>query len=243
MGVTVSTAIRRPSPASTWLFSSIGKKTVVAATGVALVLFVIGHLLGNLTFFFGPAVMNGYAVHLHDLGPLLWLARIGILAAVTAHIFFTMLIWKENDAARPAKYVHRSRVQSTIFARTMRLTGLIVFAFVVFHLAHFTWMLVDPGYRSYEATVDGHPAHDVYRMVVAGFSHPLISAFYILSLGLLASHLSHGIASLFQTLGLSNQQLRPRFERAGKLISWTIFAGFASLPIAVLLGVGRASLN
>ena len=243
MGATVSITANRRSPISAWLFSSIGKKTIVAATGIALVLFVIGHLLGNLTFFFGPDAMNGYAVHLRDLGPLLWLARIGILAAVALHIYFTMLLWKENQAARPAKYLHRSRVQTTVFARTMRLTGLVVFAFVIFHLSHFTWMIVDPAYRSYESTVEGHPAHDVYRMVVAGFRHPLVSAFYILSLALLASHLSHGIASLFQTLGLNNQQLRPRFERLGRLVAWALFAGFSSIPIAVLLGVGGPALK
>jgi succinate dehydrogenase / fumarate reductase, cytochrome b subunit len=243
MGAGTSTATRRKSPIANWLFSSIGKKTIVGATGIMLVLFVIGHLLGNLTFFFGPAAMNSYAVHLRDLGPLLWLARIGILAAVAAHIWFTMLLWKENQAARPSKYLHRSRVQSTVFARTMRLTGLVVMAFVVFHLAHFTWLIVDPGYKSFETVVEGHPAHDVYRMVVSGFSVPVVSGFYVLSLALLASHLSHGIASLFQTLGLSNQRLRPRFEFAGRALAWLLFVGFSSIPIAVLAGVGRETLK
>ncbi len=229
----------RPQPiVLSWLFSSIGKKVVVAATGIALLLFVIGHLLGNLTFFFGAHAMNSYALHLRDLGPLLWLARTGLIAAVALHIYFTMLLWKENHAARPTKYVHRSRVQSSIFVRTMRLTGLIVFAFVIFHLLHFTWQWVDPSYRSFDTSVDGRSAHDVYRMVVAGFHVPWVSAFYILSLALLSTHLSHGVASLFQTLGLNNQRLRPRFEFAGRTLAWVLFIGFASIPISVLLGVG-----
>jgi len=243
MGASGTTLTKPRSPITSWLFSSIGKKLIVSATGIALVLFVIGHLLGNLTFFFGPDAMNGYALHLRDLGPLLWVARIGLIVAVGLHIYFTMLLWKENHAARPSKYVYQSRVRSTVFARTMRLTGLIVFAFVIFHLSHFTWQIIDHGYRDYHATVDGRPAHDVYRMVVVGFSVPLVSAFYVLSLGLLAFHLSHGIASLFQTLGLNNQQLRPRFEIVGKTIAWALFLGFSSIPIAVLLGVGKEVLK
>ncbi|MGH8046942.1 MAG: succinate dehydrogenase cytochrome b subunit [Chthoniobacterales bacterium] len=243
MGASASTDIRRRSLPARWLFSSIGKKTVVAVTGIALVLFVIGHLLGNLTFFVGPHAMNAYAMHLRDLGPLLWIVRAGLLAVVTLHIFFTMLVWKENHSARPSKYLREAHVRSTVFARTMRLTGLIVLAFVVFHLAHFTWQIVDHDYSHYETTLDGRSVHDVYRMMVAGFSVPWFSAFYILSLALLAMHLSHGIGSLFQTLGLSNQELRPRFEFAGRALAWTLFLGFTSIPTAVLLGMGANALK
>ena len=119
-----------------WLFSSIGKKTVVAVSGIVLVLFVIGHMLGNMTVFFGPDIINAYAMHLRDLGPLLWLVRLGMLTAVGVHIWFTMLLWKENLAAHPQKYAVFAPMQTTIFARTMRLTGLFVLAFIVFHLAH-----------------------------------------------------------------------------------------------------------
>ena len=101
MGASTTSAARKPSPVTAWLFSSIGKKTVVAVTGILLVLFVIGHLLGNLTFFCGPDWINAYAVHLRDLGPLLWVVRLGLLAAVGLHIFFTMKLWQENHAARP----------------------------------------------------------------------------------------------------------------------------------------------
>lgn len=241
MGISATTVTQPRSPS--WLLSSLGKKIAVAVTGIGLVLFVISHLLGNLTFFLGPQAMNGYALHLHDLGPLLWIARAGLVAVVVLHVYFTMLLWKENHAARPLKYQERSRVQSSVFARTMRLTGLILFAFVVFHLSHFTWQIVDPGYRGYGASVDGRPAHDVYRMVVTGFSVPWVSGFYVLAMALLAMHLSHGLASLFQTLGLNNQKLRPRFELAGRLVAWTLFAGFSSIPVSVLLGVGREALR
>lgn len=220
-----------------WLFSSIGKKTVVAVTGIALVLFVIGHLLGNLTFFFGPEAINSYAMHLRDLGPLLWVARIGLLGAVGLHIFFTMLLWKENQSAKPQKYAVKAPIKTTVFARTMRLTGLIVLAFIAFHLAHFTLWIIDPQYSSYHAVVDGHEVHDVYRMVVTGFSNPFVSLFYIFSLALVASHLSHGIGSLFQTLGITSQRMRPVYETGGKVLAWALFAGYAAIPLSVLLGL------
>ena len=101
-----------------WLFSSIGKKTVVALTGIALVLFVIGHMLGNLTVFLGPDAINAYAMHLRDLGPLLWLVRLVMLASVVLHIWFTMLLWKENFAAHPQKYAVFAPMTTTILART-----------------------------------------------------------------------------------------------------------------------------
>ena len=195
-----------------WLFSSIGKKTVVAVSGIVLVLFVIGHMLGNMTVFFGPDIINAYAMHLRDLGPLLWLVRLGMLTAVGVHIWFTMLLWKENLAAHPQKYAVFAPMQTTLFARTMRLTGLFVLAFIVFHLAHFTLFLVNPGYAGFHTDLHGQQVHDVYRMVIVGFRNPIVSLFYIVALALLAFHLSHGIGSLFQTLGVTDKRLRPIYE-------------------------------
>jgi succinate dehydrogenase / fumarate reductase cytochrome b subunit len=223
-----------------WLFSSIGKKFVVAITGTAMVLFVIGHLLGNTTIFFGPEAVNSYAMHLRDLGPLLWVARIGLLAAIVLHVYFTMLLWKENQAARPQKYAVSAPMKTTVFARTMRLSGLIVLAFVAFHLAHFTWHWVQPANAEFHAEVDGRQVHDVYSMVVLGFRNPLVSGFYIFSLALVAFHLSHGIGSLFQTLGLSNNTLRPALETAAKVLAWALFAGYSAIPISILVfGLGK----
>lgn len=226
-----------------WLFSSIGKKFVVALTGIAMVLFVIGHLLGNFTIFFGPEALNSYALHLRDLGPLLWLARIGLLAAVVLHVYFTMLLWKENMAARPQKYAVSAPMKTTIFARTMRLSGLIVLAFVAFHLAHFTWHWVMPANATFHTEVDGRPAHDVYTMVILGFRNPLVSFFYVFSLALVAFHLSHGIGSLFQTLGLNNNTLRPALETGAKILAWLLFVGYSAIPLAVLIGgLGRSTV-
>jgi succinate dehydrogenase / fumarate reductase, cytochrome b subunit len=223
-----------------WIFSSIGKKTIVAVTGIVLVLFVIGHMIGNLTVFFGPEAINSYAMHLRDLGPLLWLVRLGLLVSVILHIWFTMLVWKENAAAHPQKYAVSASMNTTIFARTMRLTGLILLAFIVFHIAHFTLLLVDPGYANYHADLHGREVHDVYRMVIVGFRNPFISLFYIVAMALLAFHLSHGVASLFQTLGVTDQKMRFYYETAGQILAWVLFVGYIAIPVSVLVfGLGN----
>lgn len=227
-------------PIFRWLFSSIGKKTVVALTGIALVLFVIGHLLGNLTFFVGPDAINAYAEKLHSLGPVLWVVRFGLLAVVGLHIYFTMLLWIENRHARPSKYEFKNRVQSTVFSRTMRLSGLVVIAFVVFHIAHFTARVIDPAYNEMRLP-NGNL--DVFQMMVAGFSNVWFSIFYIFALALLAFHLSHGIGSLFQTLGITNRKVRPLFDTGGKILAWALFVGFSSIPLSVILGYGKDALK
>jgi len=233
-----------PCPLGLWLFSSIGKKTIVAVTGIALVAFVIGHLLGNLTIFLGPDAINSYGAKLHSLGPILWVIRAALLAILVAHIYFTMLLWKENHAARPQKYLAANPVGTTVFARTMRLSGLIVLAFVVFHLAHFTVRVVDPSYATMRTMLDGHEVHDVYKMVVAGFSSGPIVLIYIVGLFLLTFHLSHGIGSLFQTLGVTNRRIRHTYELAGRTLAWALYIGYISIPVSIFLfGLGKGALQ
>ena len=235
-----SSSSRLANASIAWLFSSIGKKTVVAVSGIVLVLFVIGHMLGNLTVFFGPDMINAYAMHLRDLGPLLWVVRLGMLSAVAVHIWFTMLVWKENLAAHPQKYAVFAPIETTMFARTMRLTGLFVLAFIAFHLAHFTLFLVNPGYAGFHTDLHGQQVHDVYRMVIVGFRNPIVSLFYIVALALLAFHLSHGIGSLFQTLGITDTKLRPIYETGARALAWALFVGYVSIPVSVLFfGLGN----
>ena len=224
-----------------WLFSSIGKKTVVAVTGIVLVLFVIGHMLGNMTVFFGPDVINAYAMHLRDLGPLLWLIRLAMLSMVALHIWFTMLVWKENLAAHPQKYAVFAPMKTTIFARTMRLTGLFVLAFVVFHLAHFTLFLVDPGYAGFHTDLHGNKCTMSIEWSSSDFETHFVSLFYIVALALLAFHLSHGIASLFQTLGVTDQKTPlPSTRQARQILAWILFIGYISIPVSILFfGLGN----
>lgn len=220
------------------LSSSIGRKWIVAMTGVILVLFVIGHMIGNFTIYGGPDTMNAYAAFLQGTGEFLWLVRGILLLCVVLHIWLTISLWHENKRARPAAYAVDAKLGTTVYARWMRISGLTVLAFVIYHLAQFTWEAFNPEYKTW---VDSQGRHDVYRMVVTAFSCPFVSFFYIIAVGLLGMHLSHGIASLFQTLGLTSQKLRPLLERGGKVVAWLIFAGFASIPASVLLGLVKVS--
>ena len=143
-------------------------------------------------------------------------------------------------AANPQKYAVFAPMKTTIFARTMRLTGLIVLAFIAFHLAHFTLFLVNPGYAGFHTDLHGQQVHDVYRMVILGFRNPFVSLFYIFSLALVAFHLSHGIGSLFQTLGLTDKNFRPIYEIGAPILAWVLFVGYISIPVSVLFfGLGN----
>jgi succinate dehydrogenase / fumarate reductase cytochrome b subunit len=222
------------------LSSSIGRKWVVALTGIVLVLFVIGHMLGNLSLFLGQNAINSYAQFLQGLGEILWLVRIVLLTCVVLHIWFTITLWHENMRSRPQKYAVKNDLGTTVYARLMRISGLTVLAFVLYHLAQFTWQYFTPETRTW---VDAEGRHDVYRMVITAFECPFVSGFYILAVGLLGMHLSHGIASLFQTLGITTEKMRPVFEKGGLIVAWVIFLGFASIPTAVLLGLVKTSSN
>lgn len=222
------------NPISAYLSSSIGRKWIVALTGLALFGFVVGHLVGNLQVFLGPEPLNRYGAFLQSTGELLWVVRIGLLVMIVAHIFFTIKLRLENRAARPVGYAVTKRLATTFSARMMTLSGLMVLCFIIFHLLHFTAQKIDPSYLMLH---DAKGRHDIYRMMILGFSNPLASGFYIVAVGLLAMHLNHGIGSLFQTLGLNSAKVRPLWEKGGVAFAWLIFLGYASIPVAVLTGV------
>jgi succinate dehydrogenase / fumarate reductase cytochrome b subunit len=213
--------------------SSVGKKMIVAITGIILILFVIGHLLGNLQIFLGPDWINGYSEHLHELGPLLWAIRIVLLATVIVHILVTIRLAIDNRRARPEAYIDKHHVKATFASRHMVMSGLIVLAFIIYHLAHFTVRVTDPRFALLKADPLGH--YDLYSMMVYGFQNYYVSAFYILGLFLLALHLSHGTSSFFQSLGLNDKKLTPKLATAGRILAWLIFIGYTSIPVAVLL--------
>lgn len=215
--------------------SSIGKKIIVALTGVILIGFIIGHLLGNLQIFLGPDYINGYAEKLHSLGPFLWIIRGFLLVTVLLHIFFTISLAIDNRRARPETYKKKHHLKATLASRSMVLSGLIVLAFVLFHLAQFTLRVTDP--RFHLLKPDHLSRYDVYSMMVYGFQSPIVSGFYILAIFLLALHLSHGASSFFQSLGLNDRKITPRLERMARVFAWLVFAGYVSIPVAILLGL------
>ena len=206
---------------------------MVAVTGLILLAFVVGHLLGNLQFFAGPHVINEYGTKLRHL-PFggLWIVRIGLLAAAVLHIVTTIMLVIENRKAKGAGNVFKANVQAKIATRLMALSGIILLSYIVFHLLHFTTHTINPAYANWK---DGED-HDVYRMIVTGFSNKAISIFYIVAMVLLAMHLSHGAASLFQTLGLRTKKMACRLGLCAQVFAWVICAGYVSIPVAVLAG-------
>jgi len=223
--------------------SSLGRKYLMALSGIVLVLFVLGHMAGNLLFFAGPEALNRYAYQLHSMPELLWVARIGLLVAVIVHIWAATMLTLENRRARPAHYAVKVNKDASFASRTMRWTGYILLVFIIFHLLHYTTMTVDSSYRDLTTTLPGveGPVHDVYTMLVKGFEVWWLSAFYVFSVGLLCLHLAHGVSSLFQSLGLRNERWRYGLNKFALVYGWVIFLGFASIPVAVMLGVGSGS--
>jgi succinate dehydrogenase / fumarate reductase cytochrome b subunit len=212
----------------------IGKKAVMAVTGVMLFGYVIGHLLGNLQIYAAdPEQINRYAAFLHNpanVAPL-WFVRAVLLAAVVLHVTAAVQLWWQNRAARPVGYVKKDDVPASYAARTMRWSGVIVGAFVVFHVLHLTVGAVAP----MREIAPNQP--DVRYNVISGFENPAISGFYILAMILLCMHLYHGLWSMFQSLGLGNPRYMPAIRKAAATIAILIALGNCSIPIAVLAGL------
>jgi succinate dehydrogenase / fumarate reductase cytochrome b subunit len=194
----------------------------------ALVLFLAGHLAGNLLIYAGPDAFNEYAHFLHTFlhGMGVWIARIGLLVCLILHVWFTILLTKENKAARP-KYAHDATVQAPKSSRMMIWSGLTILAFIVYHLLHFT-IRIDSNLAKMGETSPWH-------MVIEGFQNPLVVIFYVIAMTLLCSHLSHGVASIFQTLGLRSKKTAGPIKFISKAYAVIVYLGFISIPLAVLL--------
>lgn len=215
--------------------SSAGAKVVMSITGLLLLGFVIAHLVGNLQVFGGYEGINAYGAFLKGSAGILWTTRIGLLAVVVIHILSAVRLSRNNKAARPQPYAVKKYRAASWYSRYMLVSGIVVLAFIVFHLLHFTVGLVQPEYFSFQ---DPHQRHDVYRMMVMGFSVPWVVLVYIVSMVLLGFHLAHGIWSALQSLGLWGTRWTPFWLQAGKVLAWLIVIGFIAIPIGLWLGVG-----
>ncbi|MGC8917254.1 MAG: succinate dehydrogenase cytochrome b subunit [Thermoanaerobaculum sp.] len=206
--------------------TTVGKKLVMAVTGLILAVFVLGHMAGNLQIYQGPEKLNHYAQLLRVSMPLLWTVRLVLLLSVILHIVAAVQVTLQNWRSRPQKYAMSAYQEADIASRTMIWGGLVVAAFVVYHLLHLTLGSAHPSFRP----------GDVYHNVVAGFQVPLVSAFYILANIFLALHLYHGMWSWFQTLGFSH----PKYNRARRVFATAyaviIAVGNISIPVSVLAG-------
>lgn len=211
----------------------------MAISGFALFLFVIAHMLGNLQIFLGPEYINRYGHFLQSAPELIWPARIGLLVLILVHIISAIKLSQENKAARPVAYHNYQIVAASYASRTMLMSGLIILAFIIYHLLHFTVQVpaVNLTGQNYVSLTDPQQRHDVYRMMVLGFKQPLVSLFYVVGVGLLCLHLSHGVSSMFQSLGWKNKYYGRFLDKFARIISWVIFLGYVSIPAAVLAGV------
>ncbi len=211
--------------------SSLGKKYVMALTGFALFGFVIAHMAGNLQIFLGRDSINAYAAFLKSKPELLWAARLGLLAVAVLHVTAAIQLAMQNRRARPVGYNDNKVVASSLAQRTILMSGLIILAFIIYHLLHFTFGATNPEYLGYH---DPDGRHDVYRMMIAGFSNVWVSIFYIVAMGLLCLHLSHGVSSMFQSLGLRRRAITRSINLFAKTMALVIFIGNVAIVVAVL---------
>ena len=244
--------------------SSLGKKYIMAVSGFILFLFVIGHMVGNLQIFLGPEAINRYGHFLQTNPELIWPARGFLLLMVALHLWSAITLWLENKAARPVAYAAYQPLGASYASRSMLLSGIIIAVFIVYHLLHFTAQVkaingsgldfhqfYEPGPAGAAAATAGpsgeaagsHGRHDIFKMMVVGFRAPWVSAFYILGMGLLCLHLSHGASSMFQSLGWKNDAYRPFLDKAAQVVAVLIFIGYTAIPVAILCGYGKEALK
>lgn len=212
--------------------SSIGAKQIMAVTGLGLLLFAIVHMVGHLGMFAGRDAYNTYAHTLQSLGALKWAARGGLLAIFIIHVASAIALARANSAARPQKYaVYRTR-KTSIFARSMTMTGLVILAFIIYHLAHFTFGWVQPA--SFH-TLDAQGRYDAYSMFVIGFQNVGILISYLVAVTLLSFHLTHGASSWLQSFGWRHPKYDAVLTRLGPVLGLALSVGYAAPPIAVAL--------
>lgn len=219
---------------ASYIRSSVGAKHIMAITGLLLFLFATVHMVGHLQMFGGPEMYNRYAHFLQELWEVKWPVRAGLLGLLIVHMVVAISLVSRNRAARPTSYAMYKPVVSSRVGRAMAWTGLFVFAFLAFHILHFTLGQVQPGYFH---VMDPKDRWDAYSMYVHGFQNPAIYLVYLAGIALLAMHLGHGAASWLQSLGLRH----PKYptDRLGAAFAVFLFAGYMIPPTAVVVGLIR----
>ena len=205
----------------------IGKKVVMAASGLLLIGFVVGHLAGNLQVFLGPEVFNEYAEFLQANQALLWGTRAVVLGSVLLHIWSAVQLTALKRAARPVAYSKWSAEVSTYASRTMMWSGPLLAAYIIYHLLHLTLGTVHPSFEPGNA----------YQNLVIGLSNPIVALAYIVAMIMLGMHLRHGIWSMFQSIGVSHPIHTPRLKILAALVAAAIVVGYVSIPLAILTGM------
>ncbi len=220
--------------------SSLGEKYLMAGTGLLMILFVIGHMAGNLQIFLGPEAINRYGHFLQSNVEILWPVRIALIAIILLHIWSATKLTLENRAARPVAYQQWEPTAASYASRTMMVSGVIVAVFIVYHLLHYTAMvqavnLTGKDFNAKPEFFDGEGRHDIYKMMVVGFSQPWVCLFYIVGVGLLCLHLSHGASAMWQSLGWKKRPYGPCLDRMAICGAGLIFLGYIVIPISIWL--------
>lgn len=218
--------------------TTIGKKVIMALTGVLLFGFAIGHMAGNLLVFVGPEALNHYAFVLKSTPLLLWGTRITLLLAFPVHIVTAVQLVQLNAKARPSSYGKWTEGGggSTYASRTMRFGGFIFLFFLLYHLSHYTLFFVDGTYDTLHYTLeDGTVVHDVHAMVLSGFAHWWNVVLYLVAVGALFMHLDHGAWSFMQSLGMNHPKWNPLRRQFARGLAGTLFVGFSIQPIFCFL--------
>lgn len=214
--------------------STVGRKILMAITGQMMLLFVIAHVLGNSSLFFSD--LNTYAAAIHAMPLLLWLFRVFMAAVLVIHVYLGIVLTLENWRGKPQSSVVTNHLSATFAGRNMIWTGSLIGGFLVYHLLHFTFQIIDPAISAINNT-DALGRPDVLMMVVRSFQDTGISLLYVTSLAGLLLHLTHGIQSSLQTLGLNNDRSLPTVVKAGTTAAVIIFFGYAAIPISILMGI------
>lgn len=217
---------------SEFFAGSIGSKVLMAGTGLVLWMFLVGHLAGNTLIYFGPEAFNHYAATLHSAPVLLWAVRIVMLVSFPVHVVTAIQTARASRAARPVAYAFGNKSPARLASTSMALSGLIVLVFLGYHLAQFTWRAT--------GLPAGADSLSTYSMVVDGFRQPLIAGFYVLGVALLALHLSHGLYSMFQHVGLAGRRWTPWLKTASLVVGYGMCAAFAAIPLYVNVILGGA---
>jgi succinate dehydrogenase / fumarate reductase cytochrome b subunit len=203
--------------------TSVGKKLLMAVTGLMFLLFLTTHLLGNLSVYGGPASFVSYAEHLHALGKLLAVAEIGMLVALLVHVTTAVVLFFENRGARPVRYaVYKSGGGETWSSRTMPYTGLLILGFLGVHLATFSHHIVDQTTRN------------IFQIADAVFRNPIYLGIYVMGVIIVALHVRHGLWSVFQTVGANHPKYMPFIQKLSVVFAVIVALGFGSLPFVIL---------
>ena len=219
-----------------FLTNPVGKKLIMAVSGFSMIAFVLVHLLGNASIYYGPDGINAYAKALHSFPPLIWAFRVTMLILFSLHVFYGIQLSVENSAAKPEAYAIKKSLSSTFASRNMIWTGVVIAAFLFFHLLHFTFQVIYPEISAINHT-DAVGRPDVFTMAVSSFQKPAIASIYLIAIAAVGFHVSHGIQSLFQTCGLNSDSTLPVMQKGSLAVAALFFAAYISIPLAVLVGL------